>query len=54
MRRYSSLSLVVFIGGLLVLAGCDTEKLAADSTAELFGRAAPGIEQHWDYDLVGN
>ena len=39
--------------GLLGLGGCDTEKLAADSTAELFGRAAPGIEQHWDYDLVG-
>lgn len=39
--------------GLTALGGCDTEKLAADSTAELFGRAAPGVEQHWDYDLVG-
>jgi hypothetical protein len=38
---------------LLVVTACDTEKLAADSTAELFGRAAPGIEQHWDYELVG-
>jgi len=36
-----------------MLGGCDTAKLAADSTAELFGRAAPGIEQHWDYVLVG-
>jgi len=35
------------------LSACDTEKLAADSTAELFGRAAPGVEQHWDYVLVG-
>ena len=43
----------VFALGLLALMGCDTEKLAADSTAELFGRAAPGIEQHWDYELVG-
>jgi hypothetical protein len=43
----------LLVVGLLVLGGCDTEKLAADSTAELFGRAAPGIEQHWDYELVG-
>jgi hypothetical protein len=35
------------------LAACDTEKLAADSTAALFGRAAPGVEEHWDYELVG-
>lgn len=41
------------VAGLLVVTACDTEKLAADSTAELFGRAAPGIEQHWDYVLVG-
>ena len=37
----------------VALSGCDTQKLAADSTAELFGRAAPGVEQHWDYELVG-
>jgi len=43
----------VLLAGVFVLSGCDTEKLAADSTAELFGRAAPGIEQHWDYQLVG-
>jgi len=36
-----------------MLTACDTEKLAADSTAALFGRAAPGVEQHWDYVLVG-
>ena len=41
------------VAALLVVTACDTEKLAADSTAELFGRAAPGIEQHWDYELVG-
>ena len=35
------------------LGGCDTTKLAADSTSELFERAAPGIETHWDYELVG-
>ena len=45
--------MVALVAGLLVVTACDTEKLAADSTAELFGRAAPGIEQHWDYVLVG-
>ncbi len=53
MRRFGRLGTLVFVVGLFALAGCDTEKLAADSTAELFGRAAPGIEQHWDYELVG-
>jgi hypothetical protein len=43
----------LLLAGALVLGGCDTQKLAADSTAELFGRAAPGVEQHWDYQLVG-
>jgi len=52
MRGFRGLSVVAAMG-LLALGGCDTEKLAADSTAELFGRAAPGVEQHWDYDLVG-
>ncbi len=53
MLRFGRLGILVFVSGLLALVGCDTEKLAADSTAELFGRAAPGVEQHWDYDLVG-
>ena len=39
--------------GVLTLVACDSTKFAADSTAELFSRAAPGIEQHWDYELVG-
>jgi hypothetical protein len=53
MLRFGRLGIVVFVSALMALVGCDTEKLAADSTAELFGRAAPGVEQHWDYDLVG-
>jgi hypothetical protein len=53
MRRFRSLVLSSLVLGLVALTGCDTEKLAADSTAELFGRAAPGVEQHWDYELVG-
>ncbi len=38
---------------MLAVTACDTDKLAADSTAELFGRAAAGIEPHWDYELIG-
>jgi len=53
MCRGGRLCIGLFVVGLVALMGCDTEKLAADSTAALFGRAAPGIEQHWDYDLVG-
>ena len=53
MRLWSGFWIGVLGVGLLGLGGCDTEKLAADSTAELFGRAAPGIEQHWDYELIG-
>lgn len=41
------------LAGVCLIAGCDTAKLAADSTAALFARAAPGVEQHWDYDIVG-
>jgi hypothetical protein len=53
MGRSSGFGPAAFAAGLLLLSACDTEKLAADSTAELFGRAAPGVEQHWDYVLVG-
>ncbi|MBW2209507.1 MAG: hypothetical protein JRG67_00475 [Deltaproteobacteria bacterium] len=53
MWHWRGFGIGVLAAGLLMLGGCDTAKLAADSTAELFGRAAPGIEQHWDYVLVG-
>ena len=43
----------LLFAGLVAVTACDTQKMAADATAELFGRAAPGIEQHWDYDVVG-
>ncbi|MEM7139049.1 MAG: TRAP transporter TatT component family protein [Myxococcota bacterium] len=35
------------------LFACDTAKFAADSTSGLFQRAAPAIEQYWDYDTAG-
>ena len=53
MARWNGFWVGLFAAGLLTLGGCDTAKLAADSTAALFGRAAPGVEQHWDYELVG-
>lgn len=43
----------VCVLALALLGGCDTTKLVADGTPDLFQRAAPAIEQHWDYDLVG-
>jgi hypothetical protein len=53
MPQWRRFGIAALVTGLLLVTACDTEKLAADSTAELFGRAAPGIEQHWDYELVG-
>lgn len=38
---------------LLLLAGCDVAQFTANSTAGLFERAAPAIQAHWDYELVG-
>ncbi len=49
-RRCFSVGL---LAAAVLLGACDTAKLAADSTAQLFARAAPGVEQHWDYDIVG-
>lgn len=43
----------VLVAGLVWLTACDTAKFAADSTSGLFQRAAPGIEQYWDYEMVG-
>jgi len=37
----------------LLLLSCDTVKFAADSSAELFVRAQPAIEQYWDYETAG-
>jgi hypothetical protein len=37
----------------LLLAGCDITRLTANSTANLFERAAPAFQEHWDYELAG-
>ncbi len=36
-----------------ILMGCDITKMTANGTSKLFVRAAPGLEQHWDYELAG-
>lgn len=43
----------LFLVGMGGLAACDTAKFAADSTSGLFERAAPAIEQYWDYETAG-
>ena len=51
----AALGLVLIFAFIQVpLGGCDTTKLAADSTADIMVRAAPGIEMHWDYELIGD
>jgi tetratricopeptide (TPR) repeat protein len=59
----ASLARLVTRSGLLALAatvlaapallGCDITKMTANGTSKLFVRAAPGLEQHWDYELAG-
>ncbi len=45
--------------GLLALCvsfgilGCDITRITANGTGNLFRRAAPAFEQHWDYELAG-
>lgn len=43
----------LLLAALPLLAGCDVAKFTANSTAGLFERAAPAIQSHWDYELVG-
>jgi hypothetical protein len=38
---------------LVCACACDTVRLAADSSAELFARAQPAIEQYFDYETAG-
>lgn len=43
------LALVFMLG-----TGCDLTRFTANSTANMFGRASAGLEQHFDYELVGD
>lgn len=42
--------------GLLAASsvGCDLTRFTANSTANMFGRAASGLERHFDYELAGD
>ena len=44
---------LLLVTSFLALGGCDITKITANGTSELFRRAAPGFEQHWDYELAG-
>ncbi len=44
---------VLFLLLVVLTAGCDITKMAANGTSGLFQRAAPAFEQHWDYELAG-
>jgi tetratricopeptide (TPR) repeat protein len=41
------------VAGLLLATACDLTALTANSTAQMFKRASPAIEQHWDFEMVG-
>lgn len=48
----------VLLGTIACLAifanlGCDTTKFATNGMSDGFLRGSPAVEQHWDYDLVG-
>ncbi len=44
---------MALVWGLFSATACDSAKFAADSTSGLFERAAPAIEQFWDYKTAG-
>ncbi len=52
--RIRSLAPYVLALSLLAGAGCDLTRFTASSTANMFGRASSGLEQHFDYELVGD
>src|SRR5688572_169982 len=42
------------VASVIALAACDVPRYAADSSAQLAERSAPGFESFWDYELVGD
>lgn len=51
--RSGLVALAVTVLAAPALLGCDITKMTANGTSKLFVRAAPGLEQHWDYELAG-
>ena len=52
-KRFGVFGLVLSFVGAPIFFGCDITKVTANGTSKLFVRAAPGLEQHWDYELAG-
>jgi hypothetical protein len=48
---HMSSALVAFC---LFFCGCDVAKFAANSTANVFERAGPAFNEHWDYEFAGD
>jgi hypothetical protein len=54
-RRNTSAFVLGALGLVLSLSmGCDLTRFTASSTANMFGRASAGLEQHFDRELVGD
>lgn len=51
LRTRALLPLVLLV---MPLVGCDLTRFTANTTANMFSRAAEGIESHFDYELVGD
>ncbi len=55
MLRSTRAPLILLVGLVVTLGiGCDLTRFTANSTANMFGRASSGLEQHFDYELVGD
>ncbi|MFK8002798.1 MAG: TRAP transporter TatT component family protein [Polyangiales bacterium] len=52
-RSTGVLVIGLMVATLPALLACDVTKVAANGSGNLFRRAAPGLEQHWDYDIAG-
>ncbi|MEQ8890998.1 MAG: TRAP transporter TatT component family protein [Sandaracinaceae bacterium] len=46
--------LTIALAVSLLGPGCDLTRFTANSTANMFSRASAGLEQHFDYELVGD
>ena len=53
MQRRSSAIFVSLLCSAGVCAGCNLNQIAADQTASLLEEAAPALDGHWDYELIG-
>lgn len=52
-RSTGVLVIALMVLTLPALLACDVTKIAANGSGNLFRRASPAFEQHWDYDIAG-